>query len=212
MRVGVHYEEIIAAAEAWQAELIVVGSGGRHGFSGALLGSVAQRVVRHASCPVLVHRETQGRSGVVAATDLSDASMPAVSAGAKEARRRGQPLTIVHAIDLATPALSIALGTPFGSTATLPSLEQQQLLRTLLHDSLTEAVRRSGAEGTARIIDGAPARAILDFAEDTKADLIVVGTRGRTGFTRLTLGSVAEQVINDAKVSVLAVRLSETSA
>ena len=207
--VGVHYEEIIAAAEAWQAELIVVGSGARHGLAGTLLGSVAERVVRYASCPVLVHRASEGRTGVLAATDLSDASLPSVAAGAREARRRAQPLTIVHAMDLAMPALSIALGTPFGATGTLPSVEQQQLMRDLLLASLTEAVHRSGAEGTARVIDGEPARAILDCAEEIKADLIVVGTRGRTGFSRLTLGSVAEQVVHRATVSVLAVRLTE---
>ena len=73
---GVPYAEIIRRAEAWGADLVVVGSHGRSGIARVLLGSVAERVVRHAHVSVLVARKTPTTGVVVAATDLSELSTP----------------------------------------------------------------------------------------------------------------------------------------
>jgi nucleotide-binding universal stress UspA family protein len=56
VQIGKPAQEILNAAKTWPADLIVMGSHGRHGISRALLGSVAEAVMRHAPCPVLVIR------------------------------------------------------------------------------------------------------------------------------------------------------------
>jgi nucleotide-binding universal stress UspA family protein len=78
--------------------------------------------------------------------------------------------------------------------------------------TIEKEIERVGAKGEASVIDGTPVSAITDQAEEIAAELIVVGTHGRTGFSRLTLGSVAERVVRAASCSVLVVRGNDTSA
>src|SRR5262245_26782733 len=75
---GAPYAEIVRRAEAWGADLLVVGTHGRSGIARVLLGSIAERVVRHAHVSVLVARPIKKAGIVVAATDLSEASLPVV--------------------------------------------------------------------------------------------------------------------------------------
>lgn len=64
------------------------------------------------------------------------------------------------------------------------------------------------AVGDVRVIRGDAAAAVVGFAHETGAELLVVGTKGRSGLARLALGSVAERVVRNAPCPVLAVRLS----
>ncbi|MGC4095226.1 MAG: universal stress protein [Polyangiaceae bacterium] len=75
---GAPYAQIVQRADAWKADFLVVGSHGRSGLSRVLLGSVAERVVRHAHCSVLVARHAPESGPVLAATDLSEQSLPAI--------------------------------------------------------------------------------------------------------------------------------------
>jgi len=195
----VDYAGIVARAESWNADLVVVGSYGRSGLSRAL-GHVAERTVRYAHCDVLVARASTGKGPVVAATDRSRPSLVAVVAGAQQASRRGVPLEVVHAIgfldveasyviDQATPGISQATG-------------DDEAFRL----SLMQAVRRLGIEAECKIVRNPAAAAIVKEADAIGAELIVVGTHGTTGLARLMLGSVAEQVIRAAGCSVLLVR------
>jgi nucleotide-binding universal stress UspA family protein len=76
-----------------------------------------------------------------------------------------------------------------------------------LETKLRRALAECGAEGDVRVVDGTAAEAIARSAAELGAELIVVGTHGRTGIGRLALGSTADRVIGDAECSVLAVRL-----
>jgi nucleotide-binding universal stress UspA family protein len=78
---GGGYASIVRRSEAWSADLVVVGNCGMSAAPRMDLGSVATQVVRNAHCAVLVARATATRGVVVAATDFSDASLPAVAAG-----------------------------------------------------------------------------------------------------------------------------------
>ncbi len=138
---------------------------------------------------------------VLVATDLSDPSLPAVAAGAEEARRREAGLEVVHAVGLLDLEASYVL--ELGS----PTLHVRRPDREGPGRALGEAVARLGAGATCKILDDPPAAAILREAEAIGAELIVVGTRGRTGLARLALGSVAEEVVRKASCSVLSVRL-----
>ena len=82
-------------------------------------------------------------------------------------------------------------------------------LRAHLLTRLQASLERFRAEGERLVVDGPAAIAIVKAARDLPAELVVVGTRGRTGLSRLTLGSVAEAVLSSAPCSVLVVRLHE---
>jgi nucleotide-binding universal stress UspA family protein len=201
---GEPYAAIVRRAEAYGADFIVVGSHGRSGLARAVLGSVAERVVRYAHCSVMVARPARTSGVVVAATDLSDSSLPAVAAGAEAARRSGARLVVVSAFDWPDTMLPV-----MGMIAAMPALPPSELrpqMRDLLRQTLEQAMARVGATGEARVLDGSAASAIVACADELGAELVVVGTHGRTGLLRLTLGSVAERVIRGAGCSVLAVR------
>jgi nucleotide-binding universal stress UspA family protein len=203
---GAAYAEVVRRAEAWGADLVVVGTHGRSGIARVLLGSTAERVVRHAHGSVLVARPIKKTGVVVAATDLSEASLPVVEAAARAAERRNARLVVVTAVDFSTAAVTSIAGAPFGATPVFPPPETQEAVRSAMRETITREIERVRATGEARVIDGSPASAITELAESLGAELVVVGTHGRTGLTRLALGSVAERVVRAASSSVLVVR------
>jgi nucleotide-binding universal stress UspA family protein len=201
---GTAYARIVEVAERAGAELIVVGERGATGLSRVLLGSVAERVVRYAHAPVLVARAARRTGNVLVATDLSDASLPALAAAAREARREGVQVTALHCVE----PIGVVAGAEYAmvwSAAAVAGLAKQA--RERAQDRLAQAVRQVGLVGQQRVVDGEPAPAILTAAEELGAELIVLGTRGRTGLWRVLLGSVAESVVRHAACSVLVVRL-----
>jgi nucleotide-binding universal stress UspA family protein len=203
---GVPYAEIIRRAEAWGADLVVVGSHGRTGIARALLGSVAERVVRHAHGSVLVARAIRTPGVVLAATDLSEASLPVVEAAARAAERRNARLVVLTAVDWSYAAWGSVAGAPFGATPVVPPPEVQAQMRSAMIETMQRELERVRATGSAEVLDGSPASAVAEYAEKHGAELIVVGTHGRTGLSRLALGSVAEHVVRSAGCSVLVVR------
>jgi len=205
---GSDYAEIIRRAEAWSADLVVVGSQGRSSLPRLVLGSVAERVVRYAHCPVLVVRPSSHGQCVLVATDLSDPSLPAVTAGVAEASRLGQRLVVVHALDLSESAWRAAVGNLLGATSLVPPLEVQRDMREALTTMLQQSIERLGATGEVVVLDGTPAEAVVRYAEEVSAGLLVIGTHGRTGLARVALGSVADRILRSAECSVLAVRLA----
>lgn len=208
VEIGAGYAELLRRAETWRADVVVAASRGLSGLQRVLLGSVASQVVRYAHCPVLVARSSP-KGPVVAATDLSDAALPAVQAAAREAKRREVELVVVHALGLSpAAAMWAALGTPFGAAYSIPSAETVARVQAAARTTLEAALARFDIDGTIVVPDGSAATSIVVEAERREASLVVVGTHGRTGFARVALGSVAEKVIQNAHCSVLAVRLA----
>jgi nucleotide-binding universal stress UspA family protein len=200
---GVPYAEIVRAAELTKADLVVVGAQPRVGLRGLFLGKTAERIVRHAHCPVLVARPSAATGSILAATDLSDPSLPALRAGQEYARWRQGTLTALHCYEheLFPPIGSGGFAIP------LPNLEERARMRDAAKGALDDALSRSQVRAEARVEEGPPAQTIIDTAERLPAELVVVGTTGRTGLARLALGSVAEAVVRSAPCSTLVVRL-----
>ena len=203
---GTPYAEIVRCAERVHAAYVVVGSHGRTGIAHALLGSVAEQVVRHSHCSVLVARKREKSGVVVAATDLSEASLPVIAEGYVAAKRSGGRLVVVSVIDWGLE-LGSAVSGLVGVLPALPPAELRNQVHDALRAALEQAMAQVGAHGEARVLDGSPAGQIVTAAEDLGAELLVIGTRGRTGLARLALGNVAERVVRGAKCSVLAVRV-----
>jgi nucleotide-binding universal stress UspA family protein len=138
--------------------------------------------------------------GVVVGDDGSACGAAAMRAAALEAQCRGVPLHVVRSWTIATAVRPADV--PQGLVPSLLEFEaatlatEEQRVKEVLGDVVDTAV--------VHVVHAPPAKALLTAAET--ADLLVVGTRGRGGFERLLLGSVADQCIRHAACSVLVVR------
>lgn len=206
---GEAHEEIVRVAKLLDASYVVLGTHGRTGITRMVLGSVAERVARHAHCSVLVARPIIKPGVVLAATDVSEASLPAIEEGAAAAKRSGARLVVVSVLEWGSAMPMPAIGM-FGALPAIPPPQVQQQVRDALQVAVQQAMAKVGAEGEVRIVDGAAAPGIVEVAKDLDAELVVIGTHGRTGIARLALGSVAEEVIRTAPTSVLTLRAKST--
>ena len=135
---------------------------------------------------------------VVAATDFSDAAAGGLAWAAAVARAHGARLTLVHAVAPPMPVADFAA----------PPLQVDEDLRAAAEERLAEAlegVSLEGVEAQGVLRDGTPSQAVLDLVDEDGADLVVVGTRGLTGFRHLLLGSTAERIVQRSPVPVLSV-------
>lgn len=200
---GTAHAGIIRAAEKTNAGTIVVG--GKADPKGLpILGGSAERVVRYAACPVMVARPSPSVGRVLAATDFSDPALPAIEAAAAEACRRAVDLIIIHAME---PLLYV-LPAGDGIVENAFPIDFSAQLTAACQDRLDEAVHRFKASGGGLLRQGPAATEIVSAAAQLPAQLLVIGTHGRTGLTRLALGSVAEAVVRAAPCSTLVVRLA----
>lgn len=139
---------------------------------------------------------------IVITTDLSEASIAGVAAGAQLVREQGGSATLVHVLPI--PALHVDAGQleqPHAENAELEAAVHQHLdrLRTTHFGDLPDVK-------TALVRSPSPADAICRFAEEQGASLIVIATRGRTGLARFLIGGVTERVVRHAPCPVLVVR------
>lgn len=201
---GNPYAAIVAGAEKCRADLVVVGSHGATGIARVLLGSVADKVVHYAHCPVLIARPGKHARRILVATDFSEPSLPAVSLAIRESRRTGAALTVLHCIETMTSIRGVELGGLWPREMEHRAEHEQS--RRNADASLEEVLARHEAVGDRRVVAGSPAAAIVAACDEIQPDLLVVGTRGRTGLRRVVLGSVAEAVARLAPCSVLIVR------
>ncbi|MFC7549042.1 universal stress protein [Plantactinospora sp. GCM10030261] len=186
---------------ARDAELLVLGSRGLGGVGDLLLGSTAVQVTAHATCPVLVARGEQRVDGpVVVGVDGSAQSTRAIDVAFDEAAHRGAALLAVHSWPLPTPVGWMA---PY-DTDVLAEDEDRLLAEALAGGS----ERYPDVRVRRRVGPGDPGRMLVD--ESAKAQLVVVGARGRGGFAGLLLGSVSHRLLNSARCPVLVVRQAGT--
>jgi nucleotide-binding universal stress UspA family protein len=194
------HSEVLEQAKRHHAVLIVVGESTKRNVERVLLGSSAAQIVRHADVAVLIARPSSRSGVIVAASDLSDPSLPAVEAAVVEASRRAGEVVALHCVDLSHPILGTFEASAIVDSATV------EAIHTAAHTTLRASLERFGATGRTSVVNGAPKRAIAKASLDLGAALIVVATHGRSGLRRIALGSVAEQVARSARSSVLVVR------
>lgn len=183
-----------------------------HGYTGArrfVFGSFASKVIHGVKCPVLVLRESSAADmegdvpkRIFVATDLTPLSGPALDMACAWARRFGAEL-VAHTV-VEKP----------GGIAAYPKFmlegwwKHEQNLQDESRQKLEAVLAEKAAGLDARCIvtAGEPATEILREIEAFRADLIVLGTHGRSGFEDFLLGSVAQKVMSRARCSVLIVR------
>jgi len=139
---------------------------------------------------------------VVAATDFSEPAALGLAWAVRIARTHNANLTLVHALAPPMPVSDFAAPPLHVDRELRESAERR--LRTAL-----EEAHLDGVEAQAVLRDGTPSQAINELAEELDADLVVVGTRGLTGFRHLLLGSTAERIVQKSPAPVLSVHPSD---
>ena len=187
---------IVEEAAALDAGLVVIGSRGLGWARSILVGSVAAGVVDRAPGPVLVARSTSLHE-VLLAVDGTDSSAAAIEAVARwsifDAVR-------IHVLSVATTVPQYG-DVPGGMHELIETTRQQRVA-----DAATSRLRKSGRRASSRVRTGDASAMILGVAGTGKIDLIVLGSRGRTGMRRALLGSVGREVLSSATTSILVVR------
>jgi nucleotide-binding universal stress UspA family protein len=164
----------------------VVGRAESHSALGRLFspGTVAD-LVRNAPCDVLVSGRAPATGRIVVGTDLAEPSLPILRAAADEQNRRPVTVYAVHCIHEGP-----------GQVEAAGDLESR----------LAAASEAVGLRAVPQLLTEDPAKGLLDIAKELCADLIIVGSHGEAGIARLLLGSVAQDVVEDASCPVLVVR------
>jgi nucleotide-binding universal stress UspA family protein len=221
---------IVEAAEEFKAGLIVIATHGRSGLRHLLFGSVAEKVLLQAPCPVLCiktpfpeAKEMSPKEEPVKATapapkklpplalktivcpvDFSACSDNAFQLACNLAKEQGARVIVVHVTSVPDLAYT-GYGIPAGNLAREDYLaEARQNLGKIHAPDKGLALER-------RLEDGDPGGEVVRVATETGADLIVMGTHGHKGVAHVLMGSVADKVVRKAPCPVLTLKASATA-
>ena len=207
--------EILDHARTLPSDLIVMGTHGRSGFDRLVLGSVTEKVIRRAPCPVLTvpplventaESPAQLFSRILCAVDFSDASLRALEyAFSLAAGVQGARMTLMHVVEVmpaptASEPARDAEGRALDAYVAAAAEARTRRLEQLVPDSVRahSTVEQVLAIGRAHL-------EILRIATERQTDVIVLGTHGFT-ISQLLFGSTAQQVTRQATCPVLTVR------
>ncbi|WP_049922609.1 universal stress protein [Halopiger djelfimassiliensis] len=200
-------EAIVDAAAPDFVDLVVMGTHGRDSLEKYVLGSVTEHVVNACESPVLAVRTDEDArqpypyADVLVPTDGSDSARKALEFAAEIATRYGATLHLLSIVDEPT------LGAAVGSSPVRDQLEDNARERVASEAAL---VREAGGDDVETMVKtGAVPETVRSFAADVDADLIVMGTHGRTGLDERFLGSTTERVLRTAPVPVLTIGVAE---
>lgn len=199
---------IVEQAASWDADLVVVGSRGRGALGSLTLGSVSAEVVDHAGRPVLVGRGVDRFERVLLADDGSETAAVARRLVAGWPVFKDAVITVTGVVDVPPPLHSAIAPTVYRAALAdyTRTLDEARTARELTLAAAAAELSATGRTVTTVPREGNPAEVILDVAESQGTQLIVVGSRGDRGLTRLLLGSVARDVLYEARCSVLIAR------
>jgi nucleotide-binding universal stress UspA family protein len=200
--------EILSHAEG--ADAVVIGTHGRSGFERLMLGSVAERVLRKATCPVLVvppHAKTATGAAarglrIVCPIDFSEASLAALGYATSLATEANGALTLLHVIEVPPELRESPVHDQVDVDRIRAAAEAECLQR--LRALIPEAVRHACTVHTS-VEEGRAAREIVRAAAGEGDDLIVMGVRGRNAVDLMVFGSNTQYVVRAASCPVLVV-------
>jgi nucleotide-binding universal stress UspA family protein len=232
LRFGDQAEKIHArVAEGWAADviletardegatLIAMTTHGRSGLARWAMGSVAEKVARASNVPMLLVRSFRRSSKgdleplipeelpfrrILVPVDGSETSMSVIGSTEKFAQLYGSEILVLHVVPPYMPTGALLPGMeaafPITRPEPLPSDEDA------ITQKAAERFRHAGLKASRVTVEGEPASEILDLSLNRGADLIAIGTHGRSGLGRWALGSVAERVLRSTEVPLLLVR------
>jgi nucleotide-binding universal stress UspA family protein len=203
--------EVLARARSWPADLMVMGTHGRGGFERWVLGSVTEKVLRKAPCPVLAVPPAAPElppswsplfPRIVCPVDFSPASIGALRYGLGLAAQPGVEITVVHVLEWLIED---------DTARRLAGFDVPEFRRHLEEDArerLQALVRKESSLGTPpreEVVSGRSWREILRIAAEREADLVVMGVRGRNPVDLAIFGSTTNHVVRSAHCPVLVI-------
>jgi nucleotide-binding universal stress UspA family protein len=207
--------EVLAEAEA--ADMLVLGTHGRSGFEHLILGSVAEKVVRKAHCPVMTIPPAASDATkavpslfhrIVAGVDFSDASLHALKYALSLAEEADAHLTVLRVVEVPRELAEWAAESDEGKGYVK---RWQELALTRLHDVVPNDARVY-CHVEERVETGQPYRELLRVAAEQSASLIVIGAHGHNVLDRMFFGSTAQHVVRRAACPVLTLRAPASSS
>ncbi|MBN1443455.1 MAG: universal stress protein [Planctomycetes bacterium] len=207
---GQPHEVLKTLCEKEAIDLLVISTHGHTSFGHALLGSFAQKIVRHSDVPVLIYREKEGAAQpyvpreIIVPFDFSENSravIPAVKEISSEYRSR---FTFLYVLESVPAVVSMTPGGVFYDSfwqAARDAAGQAQE-----HFDKLKAEQFPDVDARLETADGIPYLKIIDRARELSADLVLMTTHGWTGLKHFFLGSVSEKIVRKAPCSVLTLR------
>jgi nucleotide-binding universal stress UspA family protein len=206
-------DTICRYAREHEADIIVIATHGHTGVKRFLVGSVAEGAVQRAPCDVIVVRSDREAKGerflelkkILVPTDFSKPADQALERAMQLAGLTKAEVHLVHAYEFPprVGVVDVPLALPQEFFDQIRDAAQKQL------DQRVKQVEAAGLKGQTHLTMDTPAGAILDAAASIGADLIVMGTQGRTGMKHVLLGSVAERTVRLASCPVMTVKAAQ---
>lgn len=192
---GKVYEKIIEVAEMTDALMIIMGCNSKKKLQARFIGSNALRVVREAKCPVITIKGKQhieGCKNIVLPLDLTKET--------KDKVRQAIEVAKLGAYQAAIRVVSVLQSTD--------EFLVNKLTRQL--ESVKSYIQKQGVECSAEIIktvkgEDSLAQCILDYAHKVEGDLLIIMTQQETNFTRMFIGSTAQEVVNNSDIPVMSI-------
>ncbi len=190
---------LLQLAHDKRIDLIVVGTHGRSGMGKIILGSVAEKIFRRSSVPVLTigpnlrrPRDVAGAHHFLAPCDLTPRSHPAVQFACSLARENNSQLTVLHVIDHANGGMKLD-----------PERVKQEI-----REQLAQIVAKhaEGVDVRYRVETGKVSAKVIDVARENDADLIVLGVRPSSGMLDRFMWPIAYELVREAACPVLTIR------
>jgi len=202
---GDPFEGITSAADDFRADLVIIGPHRRQALKDVFVGTTAERVVRSSRCPVLMANGVPAGAyrHALVAVDFSPCAADALRAVTDLGIGRSVAVSVVHVFE--APGTSAMMRGSVDADRVADYLEGEQDSASRKLDAFLSSTGMDPIGRFVRQVDTSVATSVTDAALEASADLIVVGTSGRSGIANLLLGSVAQQVLRSATVDVLAV-------
>ncbi len=203
--------EILCQADLLKSDLLVIGSHGRSGFERLILGSVTEKVMRKAPCPVMVvPRSAPDRAvdepvrfhRILCPVDFSASSIGALTYAIDLAEEADAQLTVLHAIEVPPELREHHIAADFNVDEVRAAAEATCLQRLR---QLIPGQARTYCTVESVVVEGSAGREILRQAAQRKSDLIVMGVRGRGAVDLMVFGSNTQHVVRSATCPVLSV-------
>lgn len=207
-RAGSPAQQIVEYARESEADLIALGAMGETGLARFFIGSVAERVLRHAHTHVLVARPVRfGLQRALVGVDPSPFAERVVEVAAAlplPAATEARLVTVMPATETLVGAAPMVWAALSGELEGMLDAEQEEREQRL--KALAGIVKNRQRRVSAEIQRGDPATELLHAVDKEQADLLIVGSHGEGGVDRYLLGSVSERAARHAHCSVLVVR------
>lgn len=197
------YKAIVEEAEKGKSDVIIMGTRGRTGLKKLIMGSVTAKVIGHAPCNILVVPKGAKNDcrNILTATDGSRYGSAAAAMAIEIAKRCNSNLTIISVF----PSEDVVHVEHARLQLRAAAEDEFKKMETHVRDIKDKAVKE-GVKAEGYLLSGSAAETIIETANEYKADIVILGSHGRTGLDRLVMGSVTERVIVLSSCAVLVVK------